>query len=147
MLKFIHTMGFVVLVLVMGLTAGCAGSDGAGQGTSDEVPAAPLTGASLVHGQRWRDPNALQIEAAPSGAKLVYHGGRVVTHTQVVEVVYGTGSFLPQITGSATPNIPSFYNGVLNSPYVDWLTEYNTTSPNAPTPNTNQVIGRGAFAS
>ena len=133
MLKFIHTMGFAMLVMVVGLTAGCAGSDGAGQATSDEVPGAALAGAgNRVHGQRWRDPDALQIEAAPSGAKLIYHGGRVVTHTQVVEVVYGSGSFLPQITSSATPNIPSFYNGVLNSAYVDCSPSTTRPRPTRP---------------
>jgi subtilisin-like proprotein convertase family protein len=129
-------------MLAVVFAAGCADVDDAGA----EGRAEPLTGGGArVHGQRWRDPNALQTAAAPAGAHLVYHGGRVITSAQVIEVVYGSGSFLSQITSSTTPNIPTFYGGVLNSPYVDWLTEYNTTSPNAPTPNTNQVIGRGGF--
>src|SRR5262249_9219537 len=36
------------------------------------------------------------------------------------------------------------YQGVLNSPYVDWLTEYNTDTQ-AP-PNSHQTIGRGSFS-
>jgi hypothetical protein len=38
----------------------------------------------------------------------------------------------------------TFYQGVLNSPYVDWLSEYNT-SGNASDPS--QVISRGSFSS
>jgi subtilisin-like proprotein convertase family protein len=135
-------VGIGLLVALVG-ACGVVEEDGAGGGVKEQAPL--TTSSKMVHGQPWHDPNALQTAAAPAGAKLIYHGGRVVTSAQVVEVVYGSGSYLSQITSSTTPNIPSFYNGVLNSAYVDWLTEYNTTSPNAPTPNTNQVIGRGAF--
>jgi hypothetical protein len=87
--------------------------------------------------------------AAPAGGGLLnYFGGRVVSNIQVVEVIYGaggTGAYIPEITGSMTPNVPSFYQGVLNSPYVDWLVEYDTTAP-LPTPRTDQVIGRGSFS-
>jgi hypothetical protein len=37
----------------------------------------------------------------------------------------------------------TFYQGVLDSSYVDWLSEYDTTG--LPAPTTNQIIGRGTF--
>ena len=70
---------------------------------------------------------------SPPGAHLTYYGGRVVSNMQVVEVLWGTGGagtsnghFLAQVVNTSTPSIASFYQQVLNSGYVDWLTEYNT---------------------
>jgi len=83
--------------------------------------------------------------SAPFGAHLSYFGGRVVSNAQVVQVIYGTGSYIPQVTSTASPSMATFYQGVLNSPYVDWLREYNTVGLASPT--SNQSIGRGTFAS
>jgi hypothetical protein len=85
--------------------------------------------------------------AAPLGPPnlLTYSGNRVVSNMQVVEVIYGSGSYLPQIVNTTSPSVGTFYQGVLNSPYVAWLTEYNTTAP-IPIPRTNQTIGNGSFA-
>src|SRR5215471_10890961 len=86
----------------------------------------------------------IKPDSAPPGAHLQYFGGRIVSNIQVVQVIYGAGSYLPQITSTASPSMATFYQGVLNSAYVDWLSEYNTTTQPAPT--TNQVIGRGSFS-
>src|ERR1700722_235546 len=90
----------------------------------------------------------LRNEAAPGGAHLTYYGGRVVSNLQVVEVLWGTGSaglgngqILSQVKNTTTPSVATFYQQVLNSAYVDWLTEYNTNFSGG----TNQIIGRGAF--
>jgi hypothetical protein len=88
-------------------------------------------------------------DAAPApSAHLDYFGGRVVSNMQVIEVLWGTGSaggsngqFLSNVKNTTSPSIATFYQGVLNSAYVDWLTEYNT--PNSG--GTNQSIGRGSF--
>ena len=87
------------------------------------------------------------VASAPSGAHLSYNTGRIVSNIQVVEVVYGgsPADYISQVTSTTSPNIPSYYQGILNSPYVDWLTEYNTTAP-VPTPRTNQIVGRGTFS-
>jgi hypothetical protein len=101
-------------------------------------------------GQRVRTPAASRADSAavpasaPAGANLIYRGGRVVSNMQVVQVIWGTGSYIPQVTNVAAPSMASFYQGVLNSPYVDWLSEYNTSGLAAPT--SNQFIGRGSFA-
>ena len=105
---------------------------------------AALRGA-FMHGQVKGDSGAAPSKAAtatatPAAGLLAYFGGRVVSNIQVVQVMYGTGSYLPQVT----TDIGGFYQGVLNSGYVDWLSEYNTTG--LPAPTTNQTIGRGSFS-
>src|SRR6185295_10454699 len=85
----------------------------------------PLPGRAMyLHGQR-KAP-AAPPAFAPPGAHLQYLGGRIVSNIQVVQVLYGGGNYLPQIATTASPSIATFYQGVLNSAYVDWLTEYNT---------------------
>jgi hypothetical protein len=79
----------------------------------------------------------------PATPRLIYHGGRVVSDMQVVQVLWGTGSYLAQVESVATPSMSSFYHEVLNSSYVDWLSEYDTAGLAAPT--SNQIIGRGSF--
>jgi len=83
--------------------------------------------------------------AAPVGSHLTYYGGRVVSRTEVVQVLWGAGSaggsngqYLSQVLNTASPSVATFYQGVLNSSYVDWLSEYTTPS---------QTIGRGSFVS
>src|SRR5436190_19076845 len=57
-----------------------------------------------------------QSTSAPFGAHLQYFGGRVVSNIQVVQVLYGAGNYIPQVTSTGTPSMASFYQGVLNSP-------------------------------
>ena len=103
---------------------------------------------SRVHKLPKRDSNAVTPNSAPAGARLTYFGGRVVSNMQVVQVLYGTGSYESHVTSTASPSIATFYQGVLNSAYVDWLdSEYNTVNPSPAgnTTRTNQHIGRGSF--
>jgi hypothetical protein len=96
----------------------------------------------FLHGQaRQAGPTP---DSHPAGAHLQYFGGRIVSNIQVVQVLYGSGSYIPQVTSTSTPSMATFYQGVLNSPYVDWLTEYNTVGQPAPT--SNQTVGRGSFS-
>jgi hypothetical protein len=102
---------------------------------------------------KWRDPNVPavarpRVETAPAGARLTYYGGRVVSNMQVVQVLWGTGSYLSNVSSTASPSIATFYQAVLNSAYVDWFdSEYNTVNPTpvANSTKTNQHIGRGSF--
>ena len=106
-------------------------------------------------------PNALPVRqarpvkaAAPGGAHLTYYGGRVVSNLQVVQVLWGTGGagggngeFLTQVFNTTTPSMATFYEEVLNSAYVDWLTEYNTDIiDHGGSEGTNQTIGHGSFS-
>jgi hypothetical protein len=87
-----------------------------------------------------RDPSAFTIknQAAPAGAHLTYYGGKVIQNVKVKQVLYGSGTYIPELTSVASPNMASFYTQVTNSAYFDWLSEYNTASP-------AQAIGRGSF--
>ena len=78
---------------------------------------------------------------APAGAHLTYYGGRVVSNMQVVEVLWGAGNYLPQVKNTASPSIATFYQGILNSSYVDMFAQYDTTVGGG----TNQHIGHGSF--
>ena len=46
---------------------------------------------------------------------------------------------MSEVSNTASPSVASFYGGVTNSAYFDWLTEFNTTT------GTKQTIGHGSF--
>jgi hypothetical protein len=100
-----------------------------------------------------RPEGPADFATSPPGARLNYYGGRVVSNMKVVQVLWGTGGagtgdgeFLAGVVNTSTPSIATFYQQVLNSGYVDWLTEYNTNIPDfGGNPGTNQTIGRGTF--
>jgi hypothetical protein len=60
-----------------------------------------------------------------------------------VQVLYGSGAFLPQVSSTAPPSIASFFSDILgvNSGYISLLTQYNTPAAGG----TNQTIGNGTF--
>ena len=96
------------------------------------------------HGVPWRLGNDAPVgRAAPAGAHLSYFGGPVISNAHVVQVLYGSGSFLTQLTVTTTPSMASFFGDILgtNSGYINLLTQYNTPA----TGGTNQTIGNGAF--
>ncbi|HEU4732243.1 MAG TPA: kelch repeat-containing protein [Kofleriaceae bacterium] len=107
-------------------------------------PGGEARGGMFLHGQAREKLGAeVKTTSAPPGAHLQYFGGRIVSNVQVVQVIYGAGSYIPQVTSTASPSMATFYQGVLNSAHVDWLTEYNTNTQ--PPPNSNQTLGRGSF--
>ena len=122
------------LVVAVGLLLQSRGASAAPARIQTKVPSVPPGRVARGTGST----------ASPVGAHLNYYGGRVVSNIQVVQVIYGAGSFLPEVTSTATPSMATFYQGVLNSAYVDWLTEYDTRG--LPPPSSNQSIGRGSFA-
>jgi hypothetical protein len=130
----------VALVLIA-----CGSRDARELATESTEAALGSPETDLVHGQRKHDQAPVRAAlAADASAHLDYFGGRVVSNIQVVQVLYGTGSYLPQVSTSSSPSMATFYQGVLNSPYVDWLTEYNTTTQSGP--RSNQTVGRGSFS-
>jgi len=136
-------VGLVGLSLVAGCTAPRTDDQDDVTVRAGAVSQAPRGVLPMQHGQAMRSRNQLTAASAPAGAHLAYFGGRVVSNIQVVQVIWGTGSYIPEVLSTGSPSMASFYQGVLNSPYVDWLTEYNT--PAQPT-GTNQTIGRGSFS-
>jgi len=106
----------------------------------------PVTITNHVHAMPIReragqDASAatFQASSAPTGAHLTYYGGKVIQNANVVQVLYGGGSYLPQITSTAGVSMASTYTQIVTSGVFDWLNEYNTASP-------AQTIGRGSFA-
>ncbi len=95
------------------------------------VPAAatatPATAprAHATHGMRRTVLGANAAVLPETVPHLTYYGGPVIQQVKVVEVVYGTGTYLPEVTSDTTPNVPSFFSQVTNSSYFDWLSEYS----------------------
>lgn len=96
-----------------------------------------VTFTDHVHAMPYRDPNAAHPYTAPAGAHLTYYGGKVIQNVKVVQVLYGSGTYISQLTGT---QMGSFYQQSAGGGVWDWLSEYNTSSP-------AQAIGRGSFLS
>ena len=69
------------------------------------------------------------------GSTLSYNGGPVLQNVKVFTIYWGKSV---QFSGTGAQGLDSFYAAVIQSPYYDWLSEYNTTNP-------TQKIGRGSF--
>ena len=80
--------------------------------------------------------------AIPTGIKLNYHGGKVISHVQVVLVGWGT------IPTYLKTTAPGYFQTLVNSRFMDWHGEYDTAGVK-PTDfgtsgmGTSQRIGRG----
>ena len=115
----------------------------AGKALTKTNPKHPARGVMPVHRGQTAMTHGPINTSAPSGAHLAYFGGRVVSNMQVVQVLWGAGSYLPEVQRTSSPSIATFYQGILNSPYVDMFSEYNTPASGG----TKQTIGRGSFLS
>jgi len=96
------------------------------------------------HGVPWRDPNAGPVNfAAPAGAHLSYFGGPIISNVQVIEVLYGSGSYNSQVAGTTSPTMGQFYGDITgaNSGLMTLLQQYNTNISGG----TGQVFGNGTF--
>ena len=138
--------------LILGIASAGAPRALANDDPNHLPPSKRLLRGQYLKGYVWHggvfDPARISPFSAPAGALLTYYGGRVVSNMQVVQVLWGTGSYLSQVTFTGTPSMATFYQQVLNSSYVDWLDgDYNTVNPTpwANTTKTNQHIGRGSF--
>jgi hypothetical protein len=116
-----------------------------GQVAGNSAQALPIVSVHpRFHGVPWQDPNTSVITpfAAPAGAHLTYRGGPVISNVQVVQVLYGSGSYNGQVAGTSTPSMGNFYGDFLGtSGYVSLMTQYNTPASGG----TNQTIGNGTF--
>ncbi len=120
-------------------------ADAAGQSAQ---PLPVLNLQPKFHGVPWRDPNATTMGpvgfAAPAGAHLTYHNGPIISNTQVVQVLYGSGSYNGQVAGTTSPTMGGFYGDILgaNSGLISLMQQYNTNISGG----TNQIFGNGTFA-
>ena len=149
-LQWLHSATTVVVSLLLVLSLA-----GAAVAQSEEA-AKPAPSShvrmyqfQLKHGQDKQTGTRVgNATAPPAGAQLTYYGGRVVSNMQVVQVLWGPGSYLSNVGSTGTPSMATFFQQSLNSAYVDWLDhDYNTVnpSPRVGTAKTNQHIGRGSF--
>jgi hypothetical protein len=84
---------------------------------------------------------AARTAAAPTG-NLTYHGGPVVSNAEVASVLWGSGTYLPEVTSSSSPSMATFFPGVARSPHVAWLNgEYGTNVLGG----SQQTIGLGTY--
>jgi hypothetical protein len=101
----------------------------------------------MHHGVPWRDPNAAPVNgavvgfAAPAGAHLTYFGGPIISNVQVIQVLYGSGSYNPQIAGTTSPTMGQFYSDITSSGLITLLQQYNTPVSGG----TGQTFGNGTF--
>ena len=58
--------------------------------------------------------------AAPANAWLNYYGGRVIANVHVVPVMWGS-----HVPAQVSSQMGSFYAAVTDSPYYDFLAEYD----------------------
>lgn len=95
------------------------------------------------HGVPWGLAKGPSGQSAPAGAHLSYFGGPVISNAHVVEVLYGSGTYLTQVSSTTAPSIASFFGDILgtNSGYINLLTQYDTPASGG----TNQTIGNGTF--
>src|ERR1041385_771871 len=116
-------------------------------GSSTQAQPLPvMTMQPKFHGVPWRDPNAAVGPvgfAAPAGAHLSYFGGPIISNVQVIQVLYGSGSYNAQVAGTTSPTMGQFYGDIVgaNSGLISLLTQYNTNISGG----TGQVFGFGTF--
>jgi hypothetical protein len=108
-------------------------------------PVRPLHIVPFLGGQDIK--HAMPGLFAPPGTHMAYFGGLVIPDVHVVQVLYGTGNYLSNVSSTAPPSVASFFNDVTQSSYMDLLSEYTTTGvvPTDGGASSNQPIGHGFF--
>jgi hypothetical protein len=125
-----------VALCALGMALGALPAAGSHAGPSEVVGEIGLWGH---HPSSWM-PGVVNLAAPPH---LTYYGGKVISNVKIVMVLWGSGTYISEISGT---QMSGFYAGVTNSPHMDWLSEYDTTiTANNGQPGTNQTIGRGTF--
>jgi hypothetical protein len=99
--------------------------------------------SSATHSSRGLAPKfEFASPDANPAAKLSYYGGPVISNVNIYTVYWGNN-----VNQEIKTNISDFYKGLVETNYMDWLSEYNTVgvTPVGGHVGTNQVIGRGHF--
>lgn len=123
------------------------------------LPASGGAKSNGLHGINWTNSTSSRAASVPSGsvqplisgqtnavtapanAHLTYYDGPVISNVQVVQVLYGSGSYDPEVAGTSTPTLGKFFSDITNSGYISLLTQYSTNV----TQGTDQTIGGGTF--
>jgi hypothetical protein len=110
---------------------------------SNDLSVLPAAGAQ--HGVPWREPNTSGPTgfSAPAGSHLSYFGGPIITNVQVIQVLYGSGSYEPHVAGTSSPTMGQFFGDFTSggSGLITLLAQYNTNLSGG----TNQFFGNGTF--
>jgi len=84
---------------------------------------------------------AAQAQAQAAGGPVNYYGGPVIGNVKVVSVMWGTG-----VSSTISKAIPGFSQALVNSSFVDQMSQYDTTGPGINgMPGTQQHIARGSY--
>jgi hypothetical protein len=113
------------------------------QNPGAQAPASHVVVMPFHHGVPWRDATGPVGFAAPAGAHLSYFGGPIISNVQVIQVLYGSGSYNSQVAGTTSPTMGQFYGDIVgpNSGLITLLQQYNTNISGG----TGQVFGNGTF--
>ena len=135
-------MRFIKILLVAALGVACVST---GTASAADVPHAPwgYQGGALSGAGH---PMSLgpAPQSVPPGVKMGYLGGPVVSHASIESVYWGNGTYHDGTGPGETP-ITEFFQGVTDSPHMDWLNEYDTTSHVRLFDLPAQTIGRGTY--
>jgi hypothetical protein len=103
---------------------------------------AAASAQAAPHGIKWVQGARAQVKkGAQAAGNLQYYGGPVISSAKVYAVFW-----TDKVAAETKSQIGPFYENILDSNYIDWLSEYDTTlqAVNG-RPGTNQHIGRGRF--
>ena len=80
---------------------------------------------SPIHIVPFREPGAVttKLNLFPVGAHVDYFGGPVISNVHIVLVLYGAGSYLPNIAGTASPTMANFFTDITQSTFFDMLSD------------------------
>lgn len=107
-----------------------------------------LPAQALVHGAYHILPTpAYKAKLAkqgvpPPAGDMNYYGGSVFSTVNVISIMWG-----PNVPATTVAGIPAFSTAIVNSTYVDQMSQYNTKGAVAINghKSTKQVIGRGTY--
>ncbi len=127
---------YVACLALSGLVAAACSTEH-GDPTGALAVAATRAEPEVVHGTHprflyMRDP-AARLAQTTTPPKMVYYGGPIIESVKVYAVLWG-----PKVDSTVSSQLPDYFNAIIQSPWFDWLSEYNTPT---------QTIGRGGFAS
>ena len=94
------------------------------------------------HGILWAKGARPAIFTPAASGGLQYYGGPVISRPKVYAVFWGDN-----VDAETQSKIGPFYANMLDSTYMDWLTEYNTSIKAVDgRQGTNQTLNRGSYA-
>src|SRR5215472_4631313 len=152
-LRFLRTASVLAIVL----SAACSSNPPSDStlGSSSQSISQPTVSAPVRYRRQLQRPrgkdgkfiNPRPLPAARVGApmeQLIYFGGRVIGNPQIVAVNWSSA-----VNTAVTSQLPGFYSAVLVSPYIDWLSEYDTIGllGQDGSGGDSQRIGHGSFLS